>query len=124
MFKLTRPCVSCPFRVGVGENFQLRTERLRDIMTAAAFQCHMTVDYDTEREDDQGNVRPGTGEHPQQCAGLMSLLHRAGRANQIMQVGERLGAFDPSKLDHSDCYASIKSAARAHRQGRRRRRKP
>lgn len=109
MFKLTRPCVNCPFRKGIGERFQLQADRLEEIFNATAFQCHCTVIYD----DVDGNGR--SGEKPQQCAGLMSLLYRAGRSNQIMQVGQRLRAFDPGKLDHSEVYETIEDAMTAHR---------
>lgn len=107
MFKLTRPCVTCPFRKGVGENFRLRAKRLDEIMNAVVFQCHKTVDYDA---DSDGR----SGDKPQQCAGLMSLLHRENRDNQIMQVGMRFGDFQPSKLDHSEVYDSIADAYAAH----------
>lgn len=108
MFKLKRPCANCPFRKGQGELFQLRRSRLLEIFGAIAFQCHRTVDYNTD------DGQPGAGDHPQQCAGLMSLLHREGRDNQIMQVGQRLGAFYPAQLDHSEVYASIDDAINAH----------
>lgn len=110
MFGLIRPCVTCPFRKGQGELFRLDQRRLAEIVCATAFQCHKTVDYE---EDGEG--RPG--DRPQQCAGLMSILHREGRPNQIMQVGQRLGAFDPDKLDHSDVYESLADAIRAHSEG-------
>lgn len=109
MFKLTSPCVTCPFRRGAGETFQLVADRLSEIFEAVSFQCHKTVDYD-EFDDDIARQ----GAHPQQCAGLMSLLSREGRDNQIMQVGQRLGEFDPSKLDHTDVYGSIADAVKAH----------
>lgn len=113
MFKLTRPCVTCPFRKGQGRLFGMHRLRLREIFAATAFQCHKTVDYDTEDGD------PASGDKPQQCAGLMSILSRAGQPNQIMQVGERLGAFDPSKLDHAEVYKTPGSATAAHDRGRR-----
>lgn len=108
MFKLIRPCANCPFRKGQGELFGMRADRLDEIFNAVAFQCHKTVDYDT----DDGEGR--SGDEPQQCAGLMSLLYREKRDNQIMQVGERLGAFDPTKLDHSEVYDSIADTIAAH----------
>lgn len=111
MFKLTRPCSNCPFRRGKGELFQLHPERLKEIVEAPAFQCHRTVDY-------SGDI-PDQGERPQQCAGLMAVLHREGRPNQIMQVAERLGGFDPAKLDpDNECYASIAEAMTAHARDR------
>lgn len=107
MFRLTRPCANCPFKKGQGELFRLSLVRLLDIFDAPAFQCHKTVLYD---EDWEGQ----SGDHPQQCAGLMSLLYRADQANQIMQVGQRLGHFDPAKLDHTEVYDTIEDAIRAH----------
>lgn len=121
MFKLTRPCSDCPFRKGMGSQFQLHPRRLAAIVEGMAFQCHKTVDYsgktglpfDHGAEDED---RPSAGDHPQQCAGLMALLHREGQPNQIMRIGERLGHLDCSKLDpDSDTYASIAEAKRAHR---------
>lgn len=113
MFKLTRPCATCPFKRGNGPSYGLASERLHEIFKAQAFQCHKTVDYD-RFSDPRGRQ----GAHPQQCAGLMSLLHRAGRPSQIMQVAERLGHWDPAALDHSQVYASIPAARAAHRRAR------
>ncbi len=76
MFKLTRPCANCPFRKSQGHLFGLHPERLQEILEAPAFQCHKTVDYDTE------SGVGVAGDKPQQCAGLMGLLHKAGRPNQ------------------------------------------
>jgi hypothetical protein len=104
MFNLTKPCVTCPFRKGQGERFQLKS--LNEIITASAFQCHKTVDY-------SGN-KPRPGNKPQQCAGLMSVLHREGCPNQIMQVGERLGGFDPGRLDHTETYTTLDEVFQAH----------
>ena len=110
MFDLRRPCVNCPFRKGQGQYFQLDQDFLRGLRNAPAFQCHKTVDYDADPD-----TRERQGEHPQQCAGLMSILHREGTPNTIMQVGQRLGHFDPDKLDHSDAYASMQDALAAHK---------
>jgi hypothetical protein len=107
MFDLVRPCPTCPFRKGQGELFQLKEMRLASIFTAPAFQCHGTVDYN----EDSG--RPGN--RPQQCAGLMALLHREGKPNQIMQIATRLGHLDPARLDpRQEAYASFAAAHAAH----------
>lgn len=112
MFDLTRPCVNCPFRKGQGELFGMHRERLKEIINAPAFQCHKTVVYG---EDDNGETAD-SGERPQQCAGLMAVLHRSDKPNQIMQVAERFGHLDPTKLDpRNEAYASIEDALRAHR---------
>ena len=52
---------------------------------------------------------------PQQCAGLMLMLHHSGYPNQIMQVGERFGVFDPAGLDEaSPVYEDLWKALAAH----------
>lgn len=109
MFKMTRPCDNCPFRKGKGCSFKLGKQRIQDIVDGPSFQCHKTLDY--ENFDDP-IARQGA--HPQQCAGLMSLLSREGKPNQIMQIGERLGYFDPAKLDHATVYESINAAMEEH----------
>ena len=109
MFDLKRPCVTCPFRKGQGERFRLHPDRISEIVEAQAFQCHKTVDYDAD--DRAGRA----GDRPQQCAGLMAVLHREGRPNQIMQVAERLTDFDPAGLDPAgEAYQSLADARRAH----------
>lgn len=109
MFDLKRPCKTCPFRRGQGENFQLDAIRLQEIIEAVSFQCHGTVDY-----ENFNNPRLRQGAKPQQCAGLMSLLHRAGRSNTIMQIAERVSDFRAAKLDHSKVYATIDHVFVAH----------
>lgn len=110
MFRLKKPCPTCPFRIGVGERFQLDARRLREIFAAVAFQCHKTVQYGAG--EDGEDLR---GDHPAQCAGLMGVLHREGQPNQIMQVGERLGGFDPDQLDLADVYPTIDAVMAAHK---------
>lgn len=113
MFDLKRPCVNCPFRRGQGSRFGLHPKRLRDIINGVAFQCHKTVDY--SRWD---NREKRSGDRPQQCAGLMAVLHRSERHNQIMQVAERLTDFDPATVDpNREAYASVEEATRAHVEG-------
>lgn len=108
MFDLKRPCVNCPFRKNQGQLFQLHPERLRDIKEAPAFQCHKTVVYGEESET-------SPGDRPQQCAGLMAVLHREGEPNQIMQIAERLGHLDPTALDPDDeAYRSWADVEQAH----------
>lgn len=119
MFDLKSPCVNCPFRKGCGSRFRLNRHRLAGIIGAQAFQCHKTVDYDGEDEDEDGFVIPEAGDSPQQCAGLMAILHRDGVPNQIMQMAERLKFLDPTKLDpRREAYDSRAQAIRAHTTGR------
>lgn len=76
MFKLRRPCKTCPFRIGVGSQFALHPERLEEIRNAPAFQCHGTVDYVSGPEDDNGFPKPQPGAKPQQCALLETLVEK------------------------------------------------
>ena len=109
MFDRRRPCSNCPFRVGMGSLFRLTPDRLIEIREAPAFQCHKTVDY--------GADRARQGDRPQQCAGLMAVLLSEGAPNTIMQVGMRLGALDPARLDGALAYARWEDALAAHRVG-------
>jgi hypothetical protein len=109
MFRLKRPCSNCPFRVGQGELFQIPRLRLREILAGPAFQCHKTVDYSGEGDDGL------PGDRPQQCAGLMAVLHREGRHNQIMQVAVRMGFLDPEELDPDrEAYSTVAETMEAH----------
>ena len=102
MFDLKRPCINCPFRRGQGEAFRLEADRLEEIRTGSAFQCHKTVDYKA-------------WDRPQQCAGLMAVLRREGEDNQIMQVAERLRAARFDDLDpRGEAYASWAEVLAAH----------
>lgn len=110
MFDLKRPCVNCPFRKGQGSLFALHPERLHDVINGVAFQCHKTVNYD-EWEDEERR----SGDRPQQCAGLMAVLHRSERPNQIMQLAERLSGIDAGTVDpDGQAYASVEEATLAH----------
>ena len=80
--------------------------RLEEILSSVAFQCHKTLDG-----QEQKGVRTPRA---QQCAGLMALLHRCEKPNQIMQVAERLAGFDPSKIEAQDVYPDIESLLSAH----------
>lgn len=118
MFKLRRPCKTCPFRKGVGSTFRLKLDRLTQIFNGRAFQCHATVDYDGDDEDEDGCIKPEPGDKPQQCAGLMAILHREERPNQIMQVASRLGSLNLTHLDPDrEAYDTIRQAVAAHRDG-------
>lgn len=110
MFDLKRPCMNCPFRKGVGSTFRLPSRRLMEIEKAQAFQCHKTVDYDHEHDPVAKQ-----GANPQQCAGLMAVLHRENHPSQIMQVATRLGELDPDQLDPlNEAYDDWAQVCRAH----------
>lgn len=111
MFDLKSPCVNCPFRKGMGSRFQLSPGRLAEIQSATAFQCHKTVHYDAEPD----NQAARAGDRPQQCAGLMAVLAREDRPNQIMQIAVRLGALDVNALDpRAEAYTTWRDVCAAH----------
>ena len=118
MFKLKRPCANCPFRKGQGEFFQLAPTRLTEIFEAGAFPCHKTVDYTEDEET--GKEMHLFDRRTNLCSGLMALLWREGRPNQIMRVAMRLGSLNPDELDpDGEAYATFGEARRAHnRRGR------
>jgi len=97
VFDLKKPCKDCPFRASNGRRFALNPDRIEEIANATAFQCHKTLD--------------GV---PQQCAGVMSVLHKDGKPNAIMQVAERMTDWRAKNLDHSATYASIEEATKDH----------
>lgn len=85
MFALRRPCANCPFKRENGGRFRLSYDRLTEILTAPAFQCHCTVDYSEDA--------PSQGDNPQQCVGWIATLAALGFEPQIVQVGRRMGVF-------------------------------
>lgn len=114
-FDLTRPCGDCPFRSD--KPFFLSRDRMCEILgggahrwPAASFPCHKTIIYGDD-EEDTGNsktVIPPTAQH---CAGVMAILHRENRPNDAMQLAERVGPWNPSKLDpDAPFYASTQAA--------------
>ncbi len=102
MFDLKKPCNNCPFRKGAGKSFQLPEARLHEIVNAPAFECHKTTGV------------MGPRHKPQQCAGLMSVLHKEQRYNEIMKVAMILIDFDPRKLDGRQTYDSITDCIKDH----------
>lgn len=102
MFDLKQPCVNCPFRKGQGHLFQLTPERLKEIRDSVSFQCHKTIDY-------------GMDPRQQQCAGLMAVLARENKPNQIMQVAVRLNVLDLDSLDpRKEVYDTWADVCKAH----------
>jgi hypothetical protein len=110
MFDLKRPCITCPFRKGQGERFQLDRKRLEEIKSATAFQCHKTVQYKYFNDS-----RKRQGDKPQQCAGLMAVLIREKRATPIMRVAELFGV-DLTGIDpDGEAYGSWAEVLEAHK---------
>jgi len=112
-YDLRKPCVTCPFRSDVPPF--ITAGRAAGILAGGAgFACHKTVDYDDDTGD--GMVTRKS----QHCAGVLIILEKENRPHQMMRICERLGFYDPSKLDMAaPVYGSIRAAIRAHRNLRR-----
>ena len=94
---LKKPCGEmCPFRRDCLPGW-LGHDRAKGIALAledgAVFSCHKTVNYD---DDDEPNRSTSNHEH---CAGAMLTLMKEGRENTWMQVAERLGYWDRSRME-------------------------
>lgn len=102
-FRLKKVCANCPFRAD--ENFQgLQPERVSDIAQSlrdgASFHCHATLDYNRAEQtgDDDEPLSPVV-KKSQFCAGALATMEKSGEVNQIVQIAERLGLYDPESFD-------------------------
>lgn len=108
-FTLTGSCAKCPWRTDVPA--YLRPARIRqiadDVAAGDVFWCHQTVDYDDNGES-------ACGPRTRVCAGMMATVEAEGKPGQAMQVGERLGLYNPALLDpDAPVYPSVEEWARA-----------
>lgn len=101
MFRLTKPCTTCPFRKQGG--LALRPGRLEGIIESLVhddwsnFQCHDTVQARTGgRWDDAGRYHASGQEA--MCAGAAIYLAKAGRPTVGMRLGAALGYFNIERL--------------------------
>lgn len=113
-FELPRPCANCPFRSD--KPFHLHPQRAHEIMSGDhTFACHKTVDYDaissTDDDDGESKYVHRRSDNEQHCAGLLILREKMSRPTQMMRIAERLGFYDPTKLDmNSPVFENIDEA--------------
>jgi hypothetical protein len=96
-YSMTTPCANCPFRKDIRPF--LRAERVREIersLIRAEFPCHKTTE---DHEDEEGNPERIVTKDSIHCAGALILLEKEGRSSQMMRIAQRLGLYDPEKLD-------------------------
>jgi len=103
-FGRTHPCSNCPFRSD--REFHLAEGRREEIAESLRgdepFHCHKTLDY-----TDEG---PQRVESTVFCAGALKTVENGGERdrNALMQVGERLGLYDPARLQEDmPVYGSL-----------------
>lgn len=92
-YTATAPCANCPFRSD--RPFPLVRGRVRQIqgsLIRSEFACHKT----TETNDETGDTFDT--ENSVHCAGALILLEKIRRPSQMMRICERIGLYDPSKL--------------------------
>ena len=95
-YRLKSPCDNCPFRTDItpfikGERAE---EIFESLVRGATFPCHKTLDYDSS--DDGSPVEKETTAH---CAGALIMLEHMNMPNQMMRIAERIGVYDPARLD-------------------------
>ena len=89
-YDLKRPCAECPFLRGSPLNKTLPKSRLRGF-AKGQFPCHKTAELTEE-----GYEKTPESQH---CAGALIALEKIGASHQMMRICERLGFYDPTKLD-------------------------
>lgn len=113
-YGLRQPCRNCPFRKDVEP--YIRHGRAQEIAAGirqgGEFACHTTT---VNATDDEGNDVRVDGARSRVCAGSLAVMVNEGSLNQMARIAERVGAFDPSKLNTSTAYGSMFEFVRAHR---------
>lgn len=95
-FDLTRPCDNCPFRSDIIPYLDSRCESLAEKIMHHTFECHKTV-YGDHR-DERGRFKKRVRQH---CAGALIVMEKQGQLGDMQQIAERLGIYDPRRLDFS-----------------------
>jgi hypothetical protein len=112
-FGLTTPCDNCPFRRDVKP--YIRPERVLEIehsLERAEFPCHKTTNRE---EDEEGNTSSSPSSGEIHCAGALILMEKEERSSQMMRIAERLGMYDPRKLNMAaPVYDSFEEMYEAH----------
>lgn len=98
-FALRKPCAHCPFRAD--RPFPLHPERAQEfaegLIHGGGFNCHKTVTFgDTDTDDDEVQINQ---ENTNWCAGALITMEKSGVSNQQVRIAERLGLYDPKRLD-------------------------
>lgn len=99
-YTMTKPCKECPFLIGSG----FRPQALRE-HASGSFGCHKACDVDESEQLGISQFVPNA--KTPHCAGALIALEKAGKPHQMMRIAERLGMYDPTKLDMSAPVQSL-----------------
>lgn len=88
-YKMTDPCDQCPYLVGSG--FALRSLQEH---ASGEFACHKACDL-----GEDGVYREKPNDKSPHCAGALIFLEKQGQPHQMMRINERLGFYDPARLN-------------------------
>lgn len=115
-FALRKPCAGCPFRSD--RTFHLRPERAKqfaeDLANGSGFNCHKTVEFGDPAEDEPVQILT---DKSQWCAGALITMEKSGIYNQQVKIAERLGMYDPTKLDmDSPVYDNLAAWVASYRE--------
>lgn len=92
-YKMTTPCDACPFLVSMKRGFTIH--RLTEFADGA-FPCHKTAE---SVEDGDGNDEFRATPDSAACAGALIFCEKRGYASQMMRIAERIGSYDPTRLN-------------------------
>lgn len=106
-FGLTKPCADCPFRTDIRPYLRKgRIDMLEEDLRDKTFACHKTVNHEAH-----GSAQLENTSH---CAGALILLEKIERPSRMMEIAERLGIYDRTKLDMGapvfDSFDAMKEA--------------
>lgn len=90
---MTNPCDACPFSKKMEKGFTLR--RLSEF-ASSAFSCHKTCEAE---DNENGALEFRANNKSIHCAGALIFLEKRKMPNQMMQIAERLGMYDHTKLN-------------------------
>lgn len=95
LYNLKRPCKDCPFL----REKKFRLRRLEQFASAGEFVCHKTAEVNDNNDDGPSTFEAKRNGKSSVCAGMLIYNEKRGRPNQMMRVSERLGLYDPTKLE-------------------------
>lgn len=92
-YKLRTPCNQCPFLIGSGFSY---AQLLR--YSSGEFACHKACDL-VEIEEGVDEFHQKANNKTPHCAGALIFLEKQDRPHQMMRIAERIGMYDPTKLN-------------------------